>query len=34
MQDAVTPPPALSAAKPFPEGEKGETADVEPFVQM
>jgi hypothetical protein len=27
-------PPTLSAVKPIPDGEKLETADVDPFVQM
>ena len=26
--------PTLSAAKPFPDGEKADTAEVDPFVQM
>jgi len=34
LQDAETAPRALSAVKPFPDGEKSETADVPPLVQM
>ena len=33
-QDVETAPSALSTAKPLPPGEKLETADVDPFVQM